>query len=291
MQSVAIFQKSIRDARRNAVASLLSETTRWTGARDLARIIAILGRNALHKKAPLRVYWGRALLGAGFRTAVVAPRPLWTKGLCRVDSDSDETVMSGNVVGRLCRAAHYSTWQKAFQFGTHRVSKRSLIIIMPTALLLCCCCCCCAVLAMADIIVLKGRYSFYPQREKLVAGELNGSACNFVLLCDIFHASIIFHCKDLLPFFIDVRGLFLRKRHRYDYSMHGDISQSSHKTTLQNSVDNGLGVVDFSGVLGTRYTGIKKKEVEEGERERDAREVPQDARAPEGDSRELGFIA
>lgn len=153
--------------------------------------------------------------------------------------------MSGNVVGRLCRAAHYSTWQKAFQFGTHRVSKRSLIIIMPTALL-CCCCCCCAVLAMADIIVLKGvgralywpslfpflslsfstasllwlvisakspplvrsfvrrpdglpvsahwlhsflpshliyaeiykyqRYPFYPQREKLVAGELNGSA-------------------------------------------------------------------------------------------------------------------
>ncbi|KYN17701.1 hypothetical protein ALC57_10070 [Trachymyrmex cornetzi] len=99
----------------------------------------------------------------------------WTKGLCRVDSDSDETVMSGNVVGRLCRAAHYSTWQKAFQFGTHRVSKRSLIIIMPTALL-CCCCCCCAVLAMADIIVLKGRYPFYPQREKLLDGKLNGSA-------------------------------------------------------------------------------------------------------------------
>jgi len=98
----------------------------------------------------------RALLGAGFRITAVALRPLWTKGLCRVDSDSDETVMSGNVVGRLCRAAHYSTWQKAFQFGTHRVSKRSLIIIMPTALLLCCCCCCCAVLAMADIIVLKG---------------------------------------------------------------------------------------------------------------------------------------
>lgn len=33
---VAIFHKSIRDARCNAVTSHLSETTRWTGARDLA---------------------------------------------------------------------------------------------------------------------------------------------------------------------------------------------------------------------------------------------------------------
>lgn len=47
------------DTRRPGVMlSRLSETTRWTGARDLARIIAISGRNALHKKAPLRVYWG-----------------------------------------------------------------------------------------------------------------------------------------------------------------------------------------------------------------------------------------
>lgn len=47
-----------------------------------------------------------------------------------------------------CAAAHYSTWQKAFQFGTHRVSKRSLIIIMPTVLLL--------LLAMADISAKRG---------------------------------------------------------------------------------------------------------------------------------------
>lgn len=96
-------------------------------------------------KSLARVYWG-VEYGRWFRRArsrawaavqnLRCIASLWTKGLCRVDSDSDETVMSGNVVGRLCRAAHYSTWQKAFQFGTHRVSKRSLIIIMPTVLLM-----------------------------------------------------------------------------------------------------------------------------------------------------------
>lgn len=35
----------------------------------------------------------------------------------------------------------------------------------------------------------------------------------------------------------------------------------------------------------------REEETGVGERERETRKVPQDARAPEGDSRELGFIA
>lgn len=147
---VAIFHKSIRDAPGGGVIMLpimprlprlsknkpLSRSARLS-ARELSQS---RGRNAPHKKPRSRLLGSSTVGGSRARWAEVQNRrciaSLWTKGLCRVDSDSDETVMSGNVVGRLCRAAHYSTWQKAFQFGTHRVSKRSLIIIMPTVLLM-----------------------------------------------------------------------------------------------------------------------------------------------------------
>lgn len=68
----------------------------------------------------------------------------------------------------------------------------------------------------------------------------------------------------------------------------------SYKATPQNSRNDGLAVVDFFGIYSVyRDEEERRKRNEEREREREGemREVPQDARAPEGDSRELGFIA